>query len=550
MKLKWIIGVTWMLMAGAATSTIAAQDTTPYDQLWFYRVWFTDKGDVTTGSYSPSQLLSDASVARRIKNGITSLTYSDLPVNAEYIRSISERGLQFCCSSRWLNTALFTSDYPLDGTLLDGLNFIKSVQLVKSPASKRTAKESKFELATEDADAIPYDPNIPVRGTELHQTGYSGRNIRIAVLDAGFVNADRIESLESLMLREGVIITHDFINNSPLVYDYHPHGTEVLTILAGELPGVINGTATGADYMLFRTEDGNSEYPVEEDYWAAAAEFADSAGADIISGSLGYFTFDDPTMNYSFSDMDGNTTFSSRAADFAASKGILVVASAGNERDNEWQRIISPADGDSVMAVGALNQDLTIAAFSSAGYSSDGRVKPDVVAPGVELPVQYKPGSWSLGSGTSFSCPVISGLAASLMQAVPDATADRIRKAITSSADRYMNPDSLYGYGMPDFSKALENLEDIYLFKPDATIAAGPNPFTESIRLWFTDTPGSLRLTLTDASGRKVKELYYPVFIGRYLSLEGYERLAQGIYFLKVETARATKVFSMVKMNR
>ncbi len=168
--------------------------------------------------------------------------------------------------------------------------------------------------------------------------------------------------------------------------------------------------------MLLRTEDNRTEYPVEQDYWVAAAEYADSAGADIITSSLGYYTFDDPSMDYAFSDMDGNTTFVTMGADMAASKGILVVSSAGNERNKEWIRIISPSDGDSVLCIGAVKHDLTISDFSSAGYSADGRVKPDVVAPGVSIPIQSEPGVWYSGSGTSFSCPVVSGLCASLMQ--------------------------------------------------------------------------------------------------------------------------------------
>lgn len=237
-----------------------------------------------------------------------------------------------------------------------------------------------------------FDPRLPLNGDMLHKSGLTGLNITIAVLDAGFINADKIEALEPLRKRGGIITTRDFINSSSYVYDYHTHGTSVLSILAGAMPGIINGTAPGAKYMLLRTEDVLSEFPVEEDYWIAAAEYADSAGADIITSSLGYFEFDDPSMDYPFSDMDGDRPFITRGADMASSKGILVVNSAGNERNKAWLRIIAPSDGDSVLCVGAVNHDLTISDFSSAGYSSDGRVKPDMVAPGVLIPLQFEPG--------------------------------------------------------------------------------------------------------------------------------------------------------------
>ncbi len=344
--------------------------------------------------------------------------------------------------------------------------------------------------------------------------------------------------------------TRDFVNGSDYVYDYHNHGTSVLSILAGSIPGIISGTAPGADYLLLRTEDDASEFPVEEDYWVAAAEYADSAGADIISSSLGYSTFDDPAMDYSFPEFDGNTAFVTRAADAAASKGILVVASAGNERNKEWVRILSPSDGDSVMCIGAVFQDLTISGFSSAGYSADGRVKPDVVAPGVNLPIQFVPGQWHTGSGTSFSCPVISGLCASLMQAVPGATAADIISSVRESCDRFNNPDSLYGYGLPDFVSALKKLEDQLTFKPEVNITAGPNPFFDQISLWFREAPGHLSVSLMDYSGRLMISKDFPVYASRSYIIDGFGTLAQGVYYLKVRTDAGGEVFKMIRLRR
>jgi len=302
--------------------------------------------------------------------------------------------------------------------------------------------------------------------------------------------------------------------------------------------------------MLLRTEDDFSEFPVEEDYWIAAAEYADSAGADIITSSLGYFEFDDPSMDYSFSDMDGDRPFITRGADMAFSKGILVVNSAGNERNNVWLRIIAPSDGDSVLCVGAVNYDLTISDFSSAGYSSDGQVKPDVVAPGVLIPIQFEPGEWHSGSGTSFSCPVISGLSASLMQAVPDASPLELINALHESSDRYTRPDSLYGYGLPDFLKTLRLLEEEHTFRPEVIMSAGPNPFTDEILFWFHEPPGSLTVTITGTNGTTMLEKHFPTFAARSFRLDGLRSLAEGIYLVRTVTDQGKKVFKMIHTDR
>lgn len=518
--------------------------------LYFYRITFADKGSVTTGDFSPKDLLSPAAIARREKCGVAPLTASDLPVNQDYITVLTQRGLTFKCASKWLNSALFTSASKIESDALADLSFVKAVRLVKNPADPVKSVGEKYGLTAPGSTVETYDPNVPLNGVPLHQSGFTGKNITIAVLDAGFINADLIEALEPLMRRGGIVATRDFVIGSDYVYDYHNHGTSVLSILAGSVPGIISGTAPGADYLLLRTEDDGSEFPVEEDYWAAAAEYADSAGADIITSSLGYFMFDNPEMDYIFGQFDGNTAFVTRAADAAASKGILVVASAGNERNNEWVRILSPSDGDSVMCIGAVYQDLTISGFSSAGYSADGRVKPDVVAPGVSLTIQFLPGQWHSGSGTSFSCPVISGLCASLMQAVPGATAAEVMNAVRESSDRFNNPDSLYGYGLPDFVSALKKLEDQHTFKPEVKITAGPNPFFDEISLWFRDSPGYLSVSMMDFTGRLMMRKDFPVYASRSYTLGGFGNMAQGVYYLKVITDAGERVFKMIRLRR
>lgn len=529
---------------------VKAQQVTPdYDDLWFYRVWFNEKTS-NVNDYEPEELLSTAAIARREKYGIPFLTESDLPVSRQHIDALSGSGLILRCTSRWLNTALFSATQPKDLAALEEYEFIDSISLVKHPAEPVKKSQNKYGITEIHDQQAEFDPRIPINGHLLHQSGLTGRNVKIAVLDAGFAYADVIESLELMRNRGGIVATWDFVNRNDHVYDYHSHGTSVLSILAGTLPGIIHGTAPGADYILLRTEDDNTEYPIEQDYWVAAAEYADSAGADIITSSLGYYTFDDHSMNYTFDDMDGNTTFVTLGADMAASKGILVVSSAGNERNKEWIRIIAPSDGDSVMCIGAVKHDLTISDFSSSGYSSDGRVKPDVVAPGVAIPIQFEPGVWHSGSGTSFSCPVISGLCASLMQAVPNASPVQIMNAVRESSDRYTRPDSLYGFGLPDFLKALRLAEERYSFIPEVEMTAGPNPFTEEIILWFHESPVQLEVTVSTVNGNTVIQKYFSAFAARSLRLDGLGYLAQGMYMVRVVTDQGERKFKMIKINR
>jgi subtilisin family serine protease len=514
---------------------------------YIYRVYFSDKGDAVVSDYHPQILISLHSKERREKCGAGVPVFTDLPVNTAYIEAVKQQGLTWRLSSKWMNTALFTSESPFDTDKITVLPFVRKVALVKSPVGKAPGLSDKFGKAEEVAPTGVFRPIGPVNGMPLLLSGYTGKGITIAVLDAGFLFADIIESLEPLRNRKGIVTTRDFVGNDDFVYGFHGHGTAVLSILAGSLGNIITGTAQGADYMLLRTEDDESEFPVEEDYWVAAAEYADSAGADIITSSLGYYWFDDPAMNYSFSNTDGNTAFITVAADIAASKGLLVLSSAGNERNNEWIRLLFPSDGDSVLSVGAVKQDLRISDFSSSGFSADGRVKPDVVAPGVSIPVQYSYGQWVAGSGTSFSCPVISGMCAALMQATPGATAEDIRNAVRASSNRVNNPDSLYGYGLPDFVKALRLLDESHAFNPEVTVTAGPNPFIDEINIWFRDVPERLSVTVTDYAGKTILKTVYETYIGRSFTLAGLSSVARGVYLVKVETAAGEKVFKMIK---
>ncbi len=516
---------------------------------YFYRVYFSDKGLYTPSDFSASDLLSERAIERRTMDNIECPDMRDLPVFPDYIRSVASLGLTLHCTSRWMNTGLFKSDKPADTSQILFLPFVTEVKMVKSPLTKGGSSD-KLDFPMYGADPSAYNrPVAMLNGQALHGSGFDGDGVLIAVLDGGFFNGNLISSLQHLRNRKGIKATYDFVRNDTYVYDYHNHGTAVLSVLAGKLDGLIEGTAPGADFLLLRTEDTGSEFPVEEDFWAAGAEFADSAGADIISSSLGYFTFDDPSLNYQFMDFDGDRAFVTRAADIAASKGILVVASAGNERNKSWKRILAPSDGDSVISVGAVDGNNLISAFSSAGFSADGRVKPDNTAMGVSVPVQTEKAVTGRSSGTSFSCPVLSGMAACLMQAVPDARNTEIIDVLHSSAHRYTMPDSLFGYGIPDMLKALERLQDLRIKKPGEGSLAWPNPTRGNLEIVFRDPPGSVKIEIFNSLGRVFYSRKFREYAGRSLPVTALQRGQGGVYFVRIITDRDTFTHKIIRLS-
>ncbi|MGD2034574.1 MAG: S8 family serine peptidase, partial [Bacteroidales bacterium] len=392
------------------------------------------------------------------------ITGEDLPVDPQYIAGLRDLGLEVINVSKWFNGALVSSDDSLLIDTLDRYAFIRSKPVLVKPAlSEKAAIPIPDKTISTDVPPYGYSSNQieMVNGWFLHRNQYEGQDMMIAVLDAGFTNADRISSLQHIRNEERIVAVKDFVKDGQSVFASHRHGTLVFSIMGGVVENTIYGTAPGAAYALIRTEDTGSEYLIEEYNWVCGAEYADSLGADVINSSLGYYLFDDQDQDHSFSDLNGSVTPVSIGAGIASSKGMIVVTSAGNTGDDPWLRIIAPGDAFNVLTVGAVDSEKNLAVFSARGPSSDGRVKPDICARGLGTFTQLPDGRIAGCDGTSCSAPVISGMVACLWQSNRNASALEVMESVRKSSSQYLFPDSLYGYGIPDFMLADRYLKGI-----------------------------------------------------------------------------------------
>ncbi len=486
-----------------------------------YFIQFTDKANSPYSVNRPQEFLSGRAIERRQKQRIV-ITVRDLPVNPAYLEAIRSAGARVWYPSRWMNGALVEGDAAAMSRVRT-LPFVKPEsaaetvsQALPSESPKpnvRQAQSFSQEGQTTETAVPAYGPSgtqLNMLGVDkMHRQGYTGRGMQIAVLDGGFRNADRLPFFSHLFAEGRILGTYDFVDREESVYENEAHGMQVLSAIAALQPGALVGPAYEAGFWLLRTEDSRSEHRIEEVNWLIGAEFADSAGVDIINSSLGYNIFDNPASDYRPRDMNGQIAFSTRAADMAAATGILVVTSAGNEGNDAWRTITAPADGDSVLAVGAVDQGGLLAPFSSVGPSADRRIKPELAAMGRGTVLGRPDGSTGTSNGTSFSAPLITGLAAGLWQAFPELTNMEVISYLQRSATQANRPDSLLGYGIPDFARAYELAYRER--KPNQSLGYfSPNPVVgeDIVTLWVNVQALGQPLTLQwfDASGRAVAE--------------------------------------------
>lgn len=487
-----------------------------------YIIQFTDKHNSPYSLSNPSAYLSQKAIDRRTRYSIA-IDSSDLPVNLSYVQQVLAQGkVSLLSTSKWLNQVLIYCPDPATIDSVGKLTFVTRSQAIGNIVAGTVLRTyEKFEETVQpliqsgnaqsatddnfDYGASYSQVNIH-NGEFLHNKNFTGKGITIAVLDAGFYHYRTLSAFDSMRLNGQVLGERDFVDFDNSVDEDNSHGMHCLSIIGANLPGIMVGTAPKANFWLLRSENAGSEYPIEEHNWVVAAEFADSAGAEMITSSLGYSIFDDPSFNHSYNDFYANKAMSSRGAAKAAAKGMIVTNSAGNEGNNSWHYIIFPADADSVCTVGAVNTQGQIASFSSYGYP--GKQKPNVVSVGSGTTVFGSNNVPVTGSGTSFSNPNINGLIACLWQAFPQYNNMTILDAVYKSADRYSNPDNVYGYGIPDMKAAyliLKEKQNIELYGND-WLFASPDPFSSNIQVKLIgQVDGTAQLSLADKDGNYIR---------------------------------------------
>lgn len=540
---------------------------TAFGQTWPRKFFipFTDKASTPYSLSDPTAFLSPRAVQRRANQNIA-LNSTDLPVDPAYVQQVAATGATILNRSKWFNgvTALVADENMF--AQIDALPFVGA----PTPVTRLTYGSGTDKLMPIQIDAkteggsgggstdygLGFNQIDMLGGIPMHDNGYRGQNMIIAVLDAGFINVDNFPIFDSLRTEGRILATKDFVDGDLNVYDHHGHGTMVLSTMVGNIPGTMVGTAPKASYLLLRSEDAPTEYPIEEENWVSAAEFADSAGADIINSSLGYTTFDDLMFSHTYADMDGVTTRVTQGANMAAEKGILVVASAGNEGSSAWQHIGAPADGINVLAIGAVDPSGVYASFSSIGPSFDGRVKPDVMAQGRDaVIVSPNQGNVQTGNGTSFSGPILCGMASCLWQMYPQLTNFELMDAIRQSAHLYTTPNAQMGYGIPDFTFASIVLSGHTPanVERDELINFYPNPFSSELTgSIYTASRHHATIKLIDGAGRTVAET--ATWCGRNcvqgFSFTGLEQIPAGFYILSITTANGKFDRKVLKVER
>lgn len=522
----------------------------------YYKYWiqFTDKNNSPYSISKPSVYLSARAIQRRAKYGIP-IQYNDLPPNPAYIDSVVSKGVRLLNRSRWFNAisinTVSASDTAVTMAKIRALPFVKSSKFVTVINPDNANSNHFIETITTHKPLSSDTQNYGAAYNQVHMIavdclnnmGFRGKGKRIAQIDSRFGIANWLPAFDSLRGRSGILGTWDFVWEDPDVYDdtnnSDVHGQMVLSCMAGNIPGQFLGDAVDADFYLLRSEDAATEYQIEDDNWTSAAEYADSAGADIITSSLGYTTFNDSTTNYTYADMNGKVAVASRAATIAVEKGMVVCVAAGNLGASPWHYISSPGDADSILTVGAVDPYGNYATFSSTGPTSDGRIKPDVVAQGQFTILASPDSGLTAGSGTSFATPLIAGAAACLWQTDSDANCVQIMQAIRESASQYSHPDSLLGYGIPNFCLAQTILTGLTGLTPNKVVTnlnkVYPDPFTDNITIsFFSSTVQNVNVRMFNTLGQMVNQKEWKVAANgnTLINVDGLQGLSNGIYLV------------------
>lgn len=507
-----------------------------YSQTYYYfYIQFANKKGTPYTLANPSAYLSQRAIDRRNSFHL-SIDSTDLPIPPAYLQQIENLGVHLHCRSKWMNGATAKIQ---DSTLMSQVRALPYVKFVQYTGKLVGAALAPAQKAKETSDT-DYGPALKqinmLNGRWLHNAGYRGKGMQIAVIDAGFTNVNTNRCFDSLRLQGRLLGTKDIINPGANIYSADTHGANVLSTMAGNIAGQYLGTAPDASYWLIRTEYGPTEYKVETDFWVSGIEFADSVGTDLVNSSLGYTTFDDASMSFKYADMNGKVSRASRAATIAGQKGMVVVVSAGNDGNKAWYYIGSPGDADGIITIGSVAADSTSSSFSSYGPSSDNRVKPTLCAIGTSSSLVNTNGTISTGSGTSYSSPILCGMISCLLQKYKaqynSPSVSEFISALTQSGHLYNAPTPQKGYGIPNFLTAFSKLPTTAttnISQPTAfSVNYNPHDKTINIQLDKLDTGANVRIY--SITGTPI----YSNTISQQQTILPLHTFAKGIYALRV----------------
>ncbi|QNM86172.1 S8 family serine peptidase [Polaribacter pectinis] len=538
------------------------------EEAWLF---LKDKPNKDSFLENPLTMLTQRALDRREIQNIA-LDSLDVPVDENYYNQLkNESTITVLAKSKWLNAVHVIATESQINDLITNYTFIDHIEFANKSLNRSGKKQQKTitpnhhqkfnEIETTFVYGDSENQIKMLKGEFLHEQGLTGGNQHIAVIDAGFPNVNTLAAFKRLRDNNQILGGYDFVERKAEFYTGHNHGTNVLSTIGGYLEDEFVGSAPDAFFYLFRTEDASREVPLEESLWVEAAERADSLGVDVINTSLGYTTFDEAKYNYSYADMDGKTTFISRGAEIGSSRGMLLVVSAGNEGNKDWKYISAPADATSVITVGAVDASGNIAGFSSYGPSSDGRIKPEILAQGQNPAlINHTTGEVvTTSSGTSFSGPIIAGLIACLNQQLPafikssgKKSSDtnyhtNLKRGVYESADKYSNPLEQHGYGIPNFEVAQQIYFSLYPASVNDNLLSDfsiyPNPVNNS---FIIDSKNlnieEFNIQIYTILGKKVVEkskIFTNTIDVSYLE--------SGIYLLKIQKGNQHKTLKLIK---
>ncbi|QTV06646.1 S8 family peptidase [Faecalibacter bovis] len=492
----------------------------------YYMVYLQPKTNTETFFSNPSLMLSQRAQERRMNRNIT-IDSKDVPLNQNNLQQIKNLDLEFVGASKWLNAVMVEVYDENTITQIQNLPFVQNVESLVRNSNPRTANtQNKFR--NDQNRNLNYDYGYSdvfinqLNLRPLHDAGFSGQNTLIGVIDSGFPGVNTINAFAALRNENRIIDSKNFVNSNS-IYDMHSHGTVVLATMAAKINNEYVGSAPDATYALYVSEDAPVETPKELMYWIQAAERADSVGVDVINTSLGYTTFDDPRYDFSYNDMDGNTTIISRGAKIAASRGIFLVNAMGNDGNNDWYYVSAPADTQEIFSIGAIDEYYSPASFSSHGPNAANVNKPNVSALGVYTPTYSPNGQLVASNGTSLASPVLAGAVASVISAFPNTSISELKQAIEQSSHLYPNYDTQLGFGVPNFGFLLEILKTNEILKADYQIY--PNPTSTSFKV--ESNKEIKQIDLFSVTGMKLKSISNQTL----MNVQGF---AKGVYIIQI----------------